>query len=65
LEDGKLVIKSEKRWLLDVAGPLQPATKDAFEAPAGFVQFTRDASGRISGFDLSASRMRDIRFERR
>jgi len=65
LENGKLVIKGEKRSLLDVAGPLQPATKDAFEAPAGFVQFTRDASGRISGFDLSASRMRDIRFDRR
>jgi hypothetical protein len=63
-EDGKLVIKSQKRSLLDVAGALQPATKDAFEAPAGFVQFTRDASGRISGFDLSSSRMRDIRFER-
>ena len=65
LENGKLVIKNEKRSLVDVAGPLQPATKDAFEAPAGFVQFTRDASGRISGFDLSSSRMRDIRFERR
>ncbi|HEY2852486.1 MAG TPA: serine hydrolase domain-containing protein [Gemmatimonadaceae bacterium] len=65
LEDGKLVIKSEKRSLLDVAGPLQPTTKDAFEAPGGFVQFTRDPSGRISGFDLSASRMRDIRFDRR
>jgi hypothetical protein len=64
-EDGKLVIKSQKRSLLDVAGALQPATKDAFEAPGGFVQFTRDASGRISGFDLSSSRMRDIRFERR
>ena len=64
-EQGKLVIKNEKRSLIDIAGPLQPATKDAFEAPAGFVQFTRDASGRISGFDLSSSRMRDIRFERR
>jgi hypothetical protein len=63
--NGKLVIKSEKRSLLDVAGALQPATKDAFEAPGGFLQFTRDASGRISGFDLSASRMRDIRFEQR
>ena len=64
-EKGKLVIKNEKRSLIDIAGPLQPATKDAFEAPAGFVQFTRDASGRITGFDLSSSRMRDIRFERR
>ena len=63
-EGGRLVIKSQKRSLVDIAGPLQPATKDAFEAAAGFVQFTRDASGRISGFDLSSSRMRDIRFER-
>ena len=67
LDGGKLVIKSQKRSLLDVGGPLEPATKDAFYAATwgGFLQFTRDASGGITGFDLSSSRMRDIRFELR
>ena len=65
LENGKLVIKGQKRSLLDVTGALEPATNEALTAPGfgGFLQFTRDASGRVSGFDLSSSRMRDIRFD--
>ena len=47
-----------------ITGALEPALPDAFTAGGGFIHFTRDASGKITGYDLSASRMRNIRFER-
>ena len=47
-----------------ITGTLEPALPDAFTAGGGFIRFTRDGSGKITGFDLSASRMRDIRFDR-
>jgi hypothetical protein len=39
--------------------------RDAFTAGGGFIHFQRDRSGRVTGFTLSASRMRDIGFVRR
>jgi hypothetical protein len=38
--------------------------KDAFTAGGGMIRFTRDAAGNVTGYELSASRMRGIRFER-
>jgi len=61
VEDGKAVLHA--RGVDD--GTLEPAMKDAFAGGSGFAQFVRNKAGRIVGFDLSASRTRGIRFERR
>jgi CubicO group peptidase (beta-lactamase class C family) len=65
VQDGKLAFKDIRRAFVDMIGPLQPAMADAFEGPLGFLTFKRDASGQLSGFGLSASRMKAIAFERR
>jgi CubicO group peptidase (beta-lactamase class C family) len=62
-EGGRLVLKNKKDALSEVGGALEPAMPDAFSAGAGFIHFTRNASGRVTGFELSASRMRGIRFD--
>src|SRR5262249_18290727 len=41
---------------VEIAGALTPAMADAFTAPGAFMQFTRDQTGRVTGFALSASR---------
>jgi hypothetical protein len=64
VENGKLVLKLDAAALTEIAGELTPAMRDAFSAGGGFLQFKRDKSGRVTGFALSASRMRDIGFER-
>ncbi|HEU4585104.1 MAG TPA: serine hydrolase, partial [Gemmatimonadaceae bacterium] len=64
LENGKLVLKLDPGSLTEIAGELTPAMRDAFTAGGGFLHFKRDNSGRVTGFALSASRMRDIGFER-
>jgi CubicO group peptidase (beta-lactamase class C family) len=48
----------------DISGTMEPAMPDTFTAGSGLVHFTRDATGRVTGFDVSASRMRGIRFDR-
>jgi len=65
VEDGKLVFKDIRRAFVDMIGPLEPAMTDGFHGPLGFLTFKRDASGQVSGFGLSASRMKAIAFERR
>jgi CubicO group peptidase (beta-lactamase class C family)/D-alanyl-D-alanine dipeptidase len=45
--------------VVEIAGSLEPAMTDGFTAPGAFIRFTRD------GFELSASRMKGIRFDRR
>jgi CubicO group peptidase (beta-lactamase class C family) len=65
LENGKLVLKLDPGSLTEIAGELTPAMRDAFTAGGGFIHFQRDRSGRVTGFTLSASRMRDIGFVRR
>jgi CubicO group peptidase (beta-lactamase class C family) len=65
LEDGKLVLKLDPGALTEIAGALTPAMRDAFTAGSGFLRFNRDKSGRVTSFALSASRMRDIGFEKR
>jgi hypothetical protein len=64
LEAGQLVLNKGAAEIVDVSGKLEPAMPDTFTAGSGLVRFTRDASGRVTGFDVSASRMRGIRFER-
>jgi CubicO group peptidase (beta-lactamase class C family) len=63
-EDGHLVLNKGAPEVVDVSGKLEPAMADTFTAGGGLVRFTRDASGRVTGFSVSASRMRGIRFER-
>lgn len=65
LRDGHLELSHVKASLVSFGGPFVPVQRDAFTAGAGYFHFTRDAAGRVTGFDLSASRMRDIRFDRR
>jgi len=63
MDSGHLVLESPRSTLVDITGRLEPAMADAFTAGSGFLRFSRDMSGRITGFDLSASRMRDIHFD--
>lgn len=65
IENGHLVLNKGAPEIVDISGPLEPAMTDTFTAGSGLVHFTRDASGRVTGFSVSASRMRGIRFERR
>ena len=59
-----LVLRNEGSELVDISGALSPAMEDAFTAGGGMIRFTRDALGNVTGYELSASRMRGIRFER-
>ena len=47
---------------------LEPADADAFRYRAGggvrFVRFTRDAAGRVTGFELTTDRVYRLRFVR-
>jgi CubicO group peptidase (beta-lactamase class C family) len=66
-EHGRLMLTGFKASsLVDLSGELEPAMRDAFGVNNGgaYIRFTRDARGRVTGFGLSASRMRDIRFTR-
>ncbi|HZS59264.1 MAG TPA: subclass B3 metallo-beta-lactamase [Gemmatimonadaceae bacterium] len=49
---------------VEIAGKLEPAMRDGFTANGGTLLFTRDDAGRVTGFTLSASRMKGIRFDR-
>lgn len=44
---------------------LEPVTKESWTSGPSFFAFTRDADDRISGFDMSTSRMMRIHFDRR
>jgi CubicO group peptidase (beta-lactamase class C family) len=65
VDQGKLAIRDQHRKFETKIQPVEPAMKDAFSGEAGLLRFTRDAAGKVTGFDLSASRMRGIRFELR
>ncbi|WP_157994514.1 serine hydrolase domain-containing protein [Peristeroidobacter agariperforans] len=65
IDEGKLAVRDERRKFETRIQPLAPAMKDAFSGEAGLLRFSRDASGKVTGFELSASRMRGIRFELR
>jgi hypothetical protein len=44
--------------------PVRPAYLDAFAANVGMMRVTRDAGGAVSGFLLTAGRIRNLWFER-
>lgn len=60
LEGGKLFAKGRAVG----ESELTAAMKDGFQMPRGFLVFTRGPNGRVNGFNLSASRMLKIRFDR-
>lgn len=60
IEKGKAMLKGRAIG----ESELKPRIKDAYQADGSFVRFTRGADGRINGFDVSASRMLRIRFNR-
>ncbi|MGH7635010.1 MAG: hypothetical protein ACRENC_14840, partial [Gemmatimonadaceae bacterium] len=64
LDKGQLALNNPPSDLMDITGPLDPAMAGSFTAGGGVLQFSRDAKGRVTGFALSASRMRDITFDR-
>jgi hypothetical protein len=43
---------------------MRPAYSDAFRGGIGIVEFSRDASGRVTGFVVNAGRVRALRFDR-
>lgn len=43
---------------------MRPIYADAFRGPIGVMEFTRDASGRITGLVVNAGRVRGLRFDR-
>jgi hypothetical protein len=43
---------------------LIPAFRDAFQVNGASAEFSRDASGRVTGFRLSDGRVWNVRFER-
>ena len=58
IKDGKLQLVRTK---------LRPAAidsmfKDSFRSPTGVIQFSRDAAGRVSGFQLQGGRVRQVTF---
>ncbi len=58
--DGKALLKGRAIG----ESTLSPLFKDAYQADRSFVRFTRNTKGDIDGFDVSASRMLRIRFNR-
>lgn len=60
VEDGALVLKRRPDAILR----LTPVYADAFRSPIGFVRFTRDPDGRVSGFAVSQDRVWKLVFQR-
>ena len=56
--DGKILL----RRLKVAAITLEPLTRDVFRGFAGTLRFSRDATGRVTGFALSNGRIRGLRF---
>jgi CubicO group peptidase (beta-lactamase class C family) len=56
LKDGKAVLKARALG----TQPLEPAFADGFSTPHGFVRFSRDEAGQLTGFVFG-----DLRFERK
>ena len=58
LRDGALRLERLKSQ----PSTLDPVVTDTFTAQPGTIRFTRDASGRVTGFQLNAGRIRNVRF---
>ena len=61
VQGGRLVL--QRREAEDA--PLRPVYADDFASPVGSLRFTRDASGRVTGFGIYNGRIRNVRFTRR
>ena len=58
IKDGKLqLVRTKLR-----PAAVDPMFKDSFRSPAGVIQFSRDAAGRVSGFQLQGGRVRQVKF---
>lgn len=60
VRDGVLVLERRP----DQASRLSPVYADGFRGPMGFVRFTRDAAGRVTGFTISQDRVWKLDFHR-
>lgn len=60
IEDGRLTAR--RTW--ETPARLTPVYRDGFAAPGRTVRFTRDRSGRVTGFRIFAGRALDVRFTR-
>lgn len=63
----RAVLESGELWLMaskKPAGALRPVTRDFFSGAIGSMQFRRDSSGRIAGFDLTSGSIKDVHFTR-
>lgn len=63
-DHGMLTLGTTPSELMDISGTLVPAMQGTFTAGSGTLQFVRDAAGQVTGMRLSASRMRNIEFDR-
>ena len=61
VESGRLVLRSPRRPKLT----LGPTVSDVFEAGGVILKFERGAGRSVTGFDLGAGRIRNVRFVRR
>jgi CubicO group peptidase (beta-lactamase class C family) len=59
-DSGGLVVMRDGRRV----GRLDPVSRDLFLQDGSTMQFTRDRSGRVTGFVLDAGRVRHLRFDR-
>jgi CubicO group peptidase (beta-lactamase class C family) len=59
-DSGGLVVMRDGRRV----GKLDPVSRDLFLESGSTIQFTRDRSGRVTGFVLEAGRVRHLRFDR-
>jgi CubicO group peptidase (beta-lactamase class C family) len=66
LSDGELRLRNgDSRRQEPIDAPLEPTLEDAFQLHYLPIEFDRDAEGEISGFRLSAGRVRNLFFARR
>jgi len=63
VREGGLAIRQETAKFTTAMQSIEPALPDAFSSSLGFLRYMRDGSGRVTGFELSAARMRGIRFQ--
>ena len=58
LKDGQLQLARTKQR----PSPVDPLFKDSFRTQPGVMQFTRDSTGRVTGFLLEGGRVRHLKF---
>ena len=61
VNDGRLVLRRRPADEMQ----MRPIYEDDFGTPIGSLRFSRDASGRVTGFGVFSGRIRDVRFSKR